>query len=404
MGTAKEEDVMGDRGVFTRQFAAALQQACTERGLTQKRIGELIAQRQHERRRRGPEREAAIATAKTQWPGRLSAWKKGDRLPPTLDELFLALDVITSQIPREQWEAWWRQARDPAPGEVASTAVILPSLSVDLGAVPARPVDNPVNTAVDDQIESPRRSGAAASSSDQRILTESLAWFLRFFRRNVAGRTIGLRSRIAIVVGSIVVVAALAAVLIPEATTRQNQPAPSAAGAPSITTPLSTASQWDNPPEPLPAPPIWSGVSATCKSSSDNLKISFPSCPHGVFTEHYYVHGTVSDIKAGERVWILLWATRAKLFYLVDESPNRYAADSSGNWCSTVGLALDEPYWFYFYVAVIDKQYSDALAAKKQGDTVTVEDIKPHLRTFVYIPAYSWGKVIPMPSDSICKL
>lgn len=102
---------MGDRGVFTRPFAAALHQARTKGRLTQKQIGEQIAVHQHKDRKHGPERERAIRTAKAQWPGRISAWKNGDRLPATLPELYLALDVIASDIPRDQWTKWWYQAR-----------------------------------------------------------------------------------------------------------------------------------------------------------------------------------------------------------------------------------------------------------------------------------------------------
>lgn len=119
------------REVFTRPFAAALHQACTGRGLTQKQVGELIAARQHEHRRRGPEREQAIATAQRQWPGRLSAWKKGDRLPASVDELFLALDVIAPDTPRKQWEQWWRQARDQSTTAAVSLPMPSPLASME---------------------------------------------------------------------------------------------------------------------------------------------------------------------------------------------------------------------------------------------------------------------------------
>jgi hypothetical protein len=111
--------------VFTGPFAAALNSACSSRRLTQKQIGELIAVHQYHHRRRSPDREQAIQTAKEQWPRRISAWKNGDRLPATPDDLYLALDVIAGDIPRRQWELWWKQARGDIP--------------IDPAQAPARP-------------------------------------------------------------------------------------------------------------------------------------------------------------------------------------------------------------------------------------------------------------------------
>jgi hypothetical protein len=95
--------------------------------VTQKQLGEQIAVRQHEHRRPGPEREKVIAVARQQWPRRISAWKKGDRLPATLNELFLALDVIAPDTARGQWEQWWHQACGLAQVDVGTQGPLLPS-------------------------------------------------------------------------------------------------------------------------------------------------------------------------------------------------------------------------------------------------------------------------------------
>jgi hypothetical protein len=117
-----------DRSAFTRPFVDALHRAKTERGLSQKQLGELIAARQHEHRPPGPRREAAIAEAKRLWPPRLSAWKKGYRLPATVDELCLAMDVITPSSSRRDWERRWRQARDEGSGPAHGTASQRPAV------------------------------------------------------------------------------------------------------------------------------------------------------------------------------------------------------------------------------------------------------------------------------------
>ena len=105
---------MPDHTAFARSFACALDEACRRRGLSQKQLGELIAVRQHERGRPGPDHEGAVARARQQWPRRISAWKTGDRLPATWEDLRRALDVIAPDTPAGEWRRLWAQARGPA--------------------------------------------------------------------------------------------------------------------------------------------------------------------------------------------------------------------------------------------------------------------------------------------------
>jgi hypothetical protein len=145
---------VGQRDEFTGAFAEALRLACDRQGLNQKQLGEQVATRQHERRRRGPEREAAIEAGKRQWPGRLSAWKKGDRLPATLDELYLVLEVIGSSDPRSQWELRWRHARGELTGGLMRTPAP-PPVSPAVAGRPLAEVTDPFDYEVHHAIDGP---------------------------------------------------------------------------------------------------------------------------------------------------------------------------------------------------------------------------------------------------------
>ena len=49
--------------------------------------------------------------AKERWPKRLSAWKAGERLPATENELLIALEIIAPGASRKEWINLWLQAR-----------------------------------------------------------------------------------------------------------------------------------------------------------------------------------------------------------------------------------------------------------------------------------------------------
>jgi hypothetical protein len=234
---------------------------------------------------------------------------------------------------------------------------------------------------------------------DARTPSGPLARSLRLFPRILAGRTIGPRSRAALLAGIMVVIAAVA---IPVAIHRSDGLALPAASAPATSTAPTSLSPSDHPPDSPPAPPIPSGAGNTCKSSADGLQLTSPSCPWDTLRQPYYVIGTVSGLAAGERVWVLLWATDQKTFYLVDESPNRFAADSNGNLCSSIGVDLTQRGWFYVYAVIVDKKYSDTLAGRTGAETATADDVRSHGRAFAYLPVWSTGRSTATRSSSPC--
>jgi hypothetical protein len=351
---------MGDREVFTRPFAAALQQACTGRRLTQKRIGELIAQHQHEHRRRGPEREAVIAAAKTQWPGRLSAWKKGDRLPATLEELFLALDVIASDIPRTLWEQWWRQARDPVPAEPGPMAVSLPPRPLDLSLVPAWPSDDFENTQEPGQ-ENPSPGTPNVGSTFE----------------PGEGRPGPRLTRLARVILAIAcALSVITAVVIFRVFDGQS----------SLVTPP-TANSPDNSAvsiSPMPYP-----GTVPCQASMNGLELTFPSCPTGTLKDGYTPKGRVSDLHNGESVWLLLWATGLKKFYLVSGDP---AATSDGEWQQSIGVDASEHGLYYLYAVIVDAKSRMLFASTYKHNypsdrTLEWLDIRSLTHAYVSVPS-----------------